>query len=225
MTLGRTSSGAIKIKTDGDAGLRAVGCACCGGCLCGSATPINPPSDPNFTKKLTGNDPNVAPFTQVSINYSITVTIPSGSRTASGTMNGSWVDAIVPDPEGEYRCADYIGGPYTDPSSYLEINRVFQGNNCSFDDFCFGNCGRNRETSQGGIGSVYLRLRSDGCLVAILSEEYLGGYFYISKECPDRTLANAGISISINGVSTYIVYEDTSVPSDTLTGFLNVTFS
>lgn len=29
MTLGRTSSGAIKIKTDG--GLRAVGCACCGG--------------------------------------------------------------------------------------------------------------------------------------------------------------------------------------------------
>lgn len=32
MTLGRTSTGAIKIKTDG--GLRAVGCACCGG-LCG----------------------------------------------------------------------------------------------------------------------------------------------------------------------------------------------
>jgi hypothetical protein len=29
MTLGRTSSGAIKIKTDGDAGLRAVECACC----------------------------------------------------------------------------------------------------------------------------------------------------------------------------------------------------
>ena len=34
MTLGRTSSGAIKIKTDG--GLRAVSCACCGGCGCGS---------------------------------------------------------------------------------------------------------------------------------------------------------------------------------------------
>jgi len=32
MTLGRTSSGAIKIKTDG--GLRAVNCACCGGCGC-----------------------------------------------------------------------------------------------------------------------------------------------------------------------------------------------
>ena len=34
MTLGRTSSGSIKIKTDG--GLRAVNCACCGGCGCGS---------------------------------------------------------------------------------------------------------------------------------------------------------------------------------------------
>jgi len=32
MTLGRTASGAIKIKTDG--GLRAVECACCGGCGC-----------------------------------------------------------------------------------------------------------------------------------------------------------------------------------------------
>lgn len=31
MTLGRTSSNAIKIKTDGTAGLRAVECACCGG--------------------------------------------------------------------------------------------------------------------------------------------------------------------------------------------------
>ena len=34
MTLGRTSSGAIKIKTDGDAGLRAVNCACCGSLGC-----------------------------------------------------------------------------------------------------------------------------------------------------------------------------------------------
>ena len=33
MTLGRTSDNKIKIKTDGEAGLRAVGCACCGGGL------------------------------------------------------------------------------------------------------------------------------------------------------------------------------------------------
>ena len=34
MILGRTSSGAVKIKTDGDAGLRAVNCACCGSLGC-----------------------------------------------------------------------------------------------------------------------------------------------------------------------------------------------
>ena len=37
MTLGRTSSGSIKIKTDG--GLRAVECACCGGSDCIKPTP------------------------------------------------------------------------------------------------------------------------------------------------------------------------------------------
>ena len=34
MTLGRTSTAAIKIKTDSPKGLRAVGCACCGGGGC-----------------------------------------------------------------------------------------------------------------------------------------------------------------------------------------------
>ena len=37
MTLGLTSSGAVKIKTDG--GLRAVNCACCNTCGCGVAVP------------------------------------------------------------------------------------------------------------------------------------------------------------------------------------------
>ena len=32
MILGRTSSGAVKTKSDGTLGLRAVECACCGGC-------------------------------------------------------------------------------------------------------------------------------------------------------------------------------------------------
>jgi hypothetical protein len=40
MTLGRSASGAIKIKTDG--GLRAVGCACCeSSCGCGIQIPQN----------------------------------------------------------------------------------------------------------------------------------------------------------------------------------------
>ena len=53
-----------------------VSCGCC--CGCGFATPINPISDPNFTKKLTGNDPSIPAFTQVSINYNIAVD-PAGS--------------------------------------------------------------------------------------------------------------------------------------------------
>jgi hypothetical protein len=63
MTLGRTPTGAIKIKTDG--GLRAVECACCGGCECDSAQPIPPPEEPNFIPKLKGTDPN--PFTILTI--------------------------------------------------------------------------------------------------------------------------------------------------------------
>jgi len=41
MTLGRTSTGAIKIKTDGeDSKPRAVNCACCGGCGCVSVAGV-----------------------------------------------------------------------------------------------------------------------------------------------------------------------------------------
>jgi len=38
MTLGRSSTGAIKIKTDSPKGLRAVECGCCGGGSCGCST-------------------------------------------------------------------------------------------------------------------------------------------------------------------------------------------
>jgi hypothetical protein len=53
MTLGRTSSNAIKIKTDGTAGLRAVECACCG--------PIDPclqcpPVNKNFNFSVSSSD-------------------------------------------------------------------------------------------------------------------------------------------------------------------------
>jgi hypothetical protein len=194
-----------------------VSCECC--CECGSAAPINPPSDPDFTKRLRG-DEGVSAFTQVSINYSITVTVsgnPPFSSTASGVMNGSWVNAIVPDPEGEYRCADYVDG------KWMEVNNVFQGNSCDFDDFCLGECGK--ISGPRAIGGVYLRLRSDGCLIAILSEQYNGGFFYISKECPGRISANSGISISINGVTSYIVYEEPAIPTDILAGSLDITFS
>jgi len=75
MTLGRTSSGAIKIKTDG--GLRAVGCACCGSCdLCGAVIASAPLL--NLIKNATS----------VSVNYNF----PSFSYfpQVSGTETLSW---------------------------------------------------------------------------------------------------------------------------------------
>tara|TARA_R110000868_G_scaffold97756_1_gene268939 strand:+ start:63 stop:656 length:594 start_codon:yes stop_codon:yes gene_type:complete len=84
MTLGRTADNAIKIKTDNDT-TRAVNCACCGVCGCFEVKPINPPSDPNFTKKLLGTD--LASFTNISVSFSIVVNgIPF-----SGGYSGSWV--------------------------------------------------------------------------------------------------------------------------------------
>ena len=230
MTLGLTSSGAVKIKTDG--GLRAVNCACCGGCLCGSATPINPPDDPDFTKKLRGDDPSFTPFTQVSVTYNIAVNPlgQGGGSNASGSMSGSWVDAV------ESWEADEFNDAYTGPcmervnGEWVEIRKVFQGSNCRFSDFCYGNCVQIPGRPSDGVASLELRLRSDGCLVALLHEQYFGGTFYISKECTPEELrsyerlANAGISVSINGVNAYTVYEST-YSTDVVTGYFNITFS
>ena len=187
-----------------------VSCECCCGCM--FATPINPINDPNFTKKLTGNDPTIPAFTQVSINYNIAVDAAgsgSGSN-ASGSMSGGWVEAIG--------CA--------------EINKVFQGNSCNFSNFCLGNCTQIPGSPSGGIASMSLRLLSNGCFRALLSEQFYGGFFYISNKCTDAeliqngdTLANTGISVSINGVSTYIIYQSLSAPTDILTGYFNITFS
>jgi len=54
MTLGRTSSGAIKIKTDSPLGLRAVECACCGGSY-GFPCADCPPFLTDFNFSLTGD--------------------------------------------------------------------------------------------------------------------------------------------------------------------------
>jgi hypothetical protein len=222
MTLGRTPTGAIKIKTDG--GLRTVGCACCGGCGCGSALPINPPSDPDFTKKLRG-DAGVSAFTQVSINYSISV---SGTgRSASGTMNGAWGEALVNDPEGAYPCADYVNG------EWVEVIKAFAGSNCTSPpsyDAC-GGCLQydlSAPNASRGYPEMFLKLRANGCLVALLIETFDGGYFHISDEvCAPKRAVSSGISVTINGVSTYVISQP---PEDyfgvgTVTGFFNITFS
>ena len=58
MTLGRSSTGAIKIKTDG--GLRAVECACCGGCVC--SLQIQEPLLSVLRNATTGTCNGVAPI-------------------------------------------------------------------------------------------------------------------------------------------------------------------
>ena len=60
MTLGRTAAGKIKIKTDGDAGLRAVECACCNPGPCGGCPLLD----------------NVLSATSYSLSYSIS-NVPS----------------------------------------------------------------------------------------------------------------------------------------------------
>ena len=70
MTLGRTSSGAIKIKTNGDAGLRAVECACCGG---GCVIPLSEQGDleayPDATETM-WREWNKGGTVSVSMHYS-----------------------------------------------------------------------------------------------------------------------------------------------------------
>lgn len=227
MTLGRTSSGAIKIKTDGTT--RAVNCACCeGGCTCGSATPINPPDDPDFTKKLRGDDPSVSSFTQVLVTYNIIIN--SDWANVAGTMSGSWVDAVESWEADEFN--DAYSGPCMEQvnGDWVEISKAFQGgSSCSNTELCYGNCSQ-RAADYSGIAEMYLYLRADGCLVAQLWEGFFGGAFYISKDCDPNELrtgdrpANAGISVSINGVNTYTLYEST-YSTDTVTGFFNITFS
>lgn len=159
MTLGRTSSGAIKIKTDEEGGgLRAVNCGCCGGdCACGSATPINPPGDSDFTKKLRG-DPGVSPFTQVTVTYSIT----ANHNKAVETMTGAW------------QSGDGLGCYGGDPL------KVFVGDSCLF-GFC-GYCASNKY-----ISSVTISLLSDGCLKAVLYDEIMFDSIRLAAEdCPEN---------------------------------------
>lgn len=59
MTLGRSSSGAIKIKTDGTLALRAVGCACCGGPQDFQPCRDCAPFLGNFTFSLTGDQVDI----------------------------------------------------------------------------------------------------------------------------------------------------------------------
>ena len=214
MTLGRTSSGAIKIKTDG--GLRAVNCACCGGeCACGSATPINPPSDPDFTKKLRGDDPSVTPFTQVSVTYNILASVGSYSTGGSGSMSGNWSDGT-----------NCFGAPI----------KAFYGTGCDY-GVC-GFCSKEHTNSDGLVNTsadLQLKLESTGCLRVILIDNasvagvglsgqgFTPSDFGSGTDCsiPDES---GNLSITINGVG-YPVVEFDSLEGFSVTASLDITFS
>ena len=74
MTLGRTDKNKIKIKVE-DGTTRAVNCACCNTCGCYWDPTWMTESDPDFTKKLLGTDPNIPKFTQVTASASGTIHI------------------------------------------------------------------------------------------------------------------------------------------------------
>lgn len=175
-------------------------CTCCVDCICGSATPINPPSDPDFTKKLFGTDPSVTPFTQVSLTYNIIVAFGSYSTQASGSMSGSWSDG---------------GNCFDNPL------KVFVGSGCDIYGSC-GACGKHLYNSQGQVittGEVFLKLENTGCLraqlidgasvagVALSGVGFTPSDFGQGTDCsiPDTS---GNLSIIINGVNYPVVKFD-----------------
>jgi hypothetical protein len=206
MTLGRTSSGAIKIKTDeAGGGLRAVECACCGGgCDCGFATPINPPSDPDFTKRLRGDDPDVSFFASVSVQCTIGVTPSWGSSYSfSQYISGNWVD----------------GGNCTFLGE--QVLKFLQTSDCSYGGGCgsYGGCGAFPNNFIG----ITLLLTASGCLFFSVYEEFNFGSFRItgsSAECNSDAIC----PVQINGAS-YSTIMGQSDFGDPAFGNATITFS
>jgi hypothetical protein len=101
-------SGAVVLK-DGK-----VSCACCEDICLGIRLETRP-SDPLFLKKLSGDDPAVPAFTNISVSFSVT---DEDGASYSGGYSGLWVTCEtakvqeiipIPDPE-EYPCGIFRGG-------------------------------------------------------------------------------------------------------------------
>ena len=88
MTLGRTSAGKIKIKTDTPKGLRAVECGCCGNCLFDAFSPTPTPIEgAQKFKYLTY---------ETTINYSVGEFNPA--------LESWWLDCAPAGDEGDFTC-------------------------------------------------------------------------------------------------------------------------
>ena len=197
MTLGRTSSGAIKIKTDAP-GLRAVNCACCG-CACGSARPINPESDPDFTKKLHGEDQSVTPFTSVSISC----TVGSGPYSFTETISGNWVSVTG--------CGLFLGETR---------KKVLQTTACMYGSCgSYGGCGQ----SPNKLIGVTLVLLSTGCLYFSVREEVNFGFFRITGSSA-KCNADGICQVQINGANYSTIMSQNDFGNPTF-GSAIITFS
>ena len=211
MTLGRTSSGSIKIMTDNGT-TRAVNCACCSCEYCGEIPPKNPTNDPDFTSKLIGDDPNA--FNKVSINYSITIYAEGlgAVSSASASYTADWVD-VTPECQSLSR----------------PILKMMSSTGCDDGGLC-GNCSIfNFENEPYGIGNVFLVLRENGCLAIGMIEEFqiegwtaaTGGK--VNDGWGDPCTDDGTGAITINGVS-YPTHKRIVFEGNSAQGYLTINF-
>ena len=183
MILGRTSGGAIKTKSDG--GLRAVNCACCGGCGCLDlpSNSIIIPSDPDFSKKLRG-DPGVAAFTQVYLSYNYTsqdnACDPPCVASDSWSFTTAWTSS---DECNEFSIKKFADIPERFP-------------------FPEGSCGSSIEFGPASETNLSCYLRENNCLVINVWDGLYGpGFGFLHTDCNIGAPENTGqASITINGV-------------------------
>ena len=245
MTLGRTSTGAIKIKTDGDAGLRAVNCACCAwsGCFCGWAKPINPPSDPDFTKKLFGTDPSVTPFTQVTLAWGFS---------SENWSSGGDADPVAYNPvvcSWPNKVTMYNGQKRIFPA-----NTVSGGAICGqYDDYGnFAGCESYIVGCEGGITEECLEGKvpadfffyideDSGCMNISVYDAYTDNSFWAYTKGAEHPLNEYGffcdtdddprISITVNGQHYPAIVQDAGSPPEgwffamLTSGFVDINFS
>ena len=208
MTIGRTSSGTIKIKTDG--GLRAVSCACCGGCeFCGSHPPIAPPDDPDFVKKLRG-DAGVTPFTRVAIDYNVVVSMfGSDASSAAGSASFNWVEPA----EGD--CWEGFGGV---------IRVISRTESCEYAGPCGSCIIFHFDGNPPGVAGLTVFLTEDGCLFVSLYEDFQIEGFQLAVGEHANCTANSAATITINGVS-YPTRDSIFFDESTVRGYMNITFT
>jgi hypothetical protein len=131
-----------------------VSCECCEeeSCGCQLAKAKNPTDDPDFLKKLRGEDPNS--FTQVLINYSYLIQRDDTQFGGSGSVTTEWIT-----PTGS--CASDFG---------LDVLKVIRNPSSGTNSGCFGV--RILGETEEEIILLRLRLFENNCIQASVREEF-----------------------------------------------------